>query len=202
MDGIKKINKTLNSIFNISLLISILIFAIGVFLFIDPTTVFNIMALFVAVLFLIPGIISIVDYIKEKNNASLITGIITILISIIIVIYRAKFQELIPFIFGIFFVINGVNRLQYALQIRKDLGVKDSKPLIMALIIMLCGIFFIVFPITIAKVSGRIAGIFLCLYALIDIANSIMVKLDIKQTKKDMKNAIIEVEAVDTNNEQ
>ncbi len=202
MEGIKKINKALNSIFNVSLLISILIFAIGVFLFIDATTVFNIMALFVAVLFLIPGIISIVEFIKEKNNASLITGIITILISIIIVVYRNDFQKLIPFIFGIFFVVNGVNRLQYALQLKKNFGINDSKPLIMALLIMVCGIIFIIFPLTIIKVSGMIAGIFLCLYAIIDIANSIMVKLDVRKAKKDMKNAIIEVEVAETNNEQ
>lgn len=192
MEGIKK---GLNRLYNVSLFTSVVVLAIGIFLFINPGTVMDIIAVIVGILFLIPGVTALVDYFKEKNQASLFSGIILILISIIIIAYRKLIESIFPFIFGIFFVINGINRLQYALSVRKEYKIGDSRPLFMAILIMLCGVIFIIYPLTVAETAFQIMGLFLCIYSILDIVNHMVVKKDIKTMSNEMKNAIIEVEA-------
>jgi len=191
MEGIKK---GLNRLYNVSLFTSVVVLAVGVFLFINPSAVIDIIAVIIGILFLIPGVTSLIDYFKEKNEASLITGIITILVAIVIMAYRKLIASILPFIFGIFFVVNGINRLQYALEVRKEYGVKDSKPILMAILILLCGVIFIIYPLTVAETAFQIMGLFLCIYALLDISNHVMVRKSINEVKKEMKNAVIEAE--------
>ena len=187
----------LKGLYSVSLFTSVLVFAVGIFLFINPSAVIDIIAVIIGILFMIPGVTALIDYFKEKNESSLITGIITILVSIVIMAYRKLIASILPFIFGIFFVVNGVNRLQYALQIRKEYGLKDTKPVLMAILILLCGIIFIIYPLTVAETAFQIMGVFLCVYALLDISNHVMIKKEIKTVAKEMKTAVIEVEATE-----
>ena len=194
MEGIKK---GLKKLYNVSLFTSVVVFAVGIFLFINPSAVIDIIAIIVGILFMIPGVTSLIDYFKEKNQTSLITGIITILVSIVIMAYRKIIASILPFIFGIFFVVNGITRLQYALEIRKEYGIKDSKPILMALLIILSGIIFIIYPLTVAETAFQVMGLFLCIYALLDICNHVMIKKEMKNVSNDMKNAVIEAEVVE-----
>ena len=67
----------------------------------------------------------------------------------------------------------------------------------MAILILLCGVIFIIYPLTVAETAFQIMGLFLCVYALLDISNHVIIKREIKNASNDMKNAIIEVEAVE-----
>ena len=196
MEGIKK---RFNRLYNISLFISVVVFALGIFLFIDPDTVIDIMAVVAGILFLIPGVTSLVDYFKEKNQASLFTGIIISIMSIVIMVYTKLIISALPFIFGIFFVVNGINRLQYAMQVKKEYNINDSKPFFMSIFIIISGVIFIIYPLTVAETAFQIMGLFLCIYSLLDIANHIIVRRNIKSVNNAMKNAIIEVEVTEKN---
>ena len=191
----KNMLKGLNALYNVSLFTSVVVLAIGIFLFIQPGTVMDIIAVVVGILFLIPGVTALVDYFKEKNQTSLFFGIALVIISIVVMVYRKLIESIFPFVFGIFFLINGINRLQYALSVRKEYNVNDSKPLFMAILISLCGIIFIIYPLTVAETAFQIMGLFLCIYAILDIVNHVVVKKDIKAVSKAMKNEIIEIEA-------
>ena len=195
----KGIKNAINKLYSISLFTSIVILALGIFLFIKPGTVIDIIAVVAGIIFLIPGVTELVDYFKNKNQASLIAGIITVLVAIILMAYRKLIASILPFIFGIFFVVNGINRLQYAMQVKKEYNVKDAKPFYMALLITLTGVFFIVYPLTVAETAFQIMGLFMCIYAVLDIVNTIVVKKEINNVTKEVKNAIIEVEAVEKN---
>ena len=195
----KGIKNGLSKLYSISLFTSVIVLAIGIFLFINPTTVRDIIAVIVGILFLIPGITFLVDYFKEKNQGSLITGIIIIMVSIIIMIYREIIEMAFPFIFGIFFVVNGITRLQYAIQAKKEYNISDSKPFFMAILIMVVGVIFIMYPLTVAETAWKIMGLFLCIYSIIDIVNHIIVRRSIKVANNAMKNAIIEVEVNEKN---
>ena len=191
----KNVMKGLSMLYNVSLFTSVVILAIGIFLFIQPGTVMDILAVIVGILFLIPGVTALVEYIKEKNQTSLFLGIAMIIIAVVVIVYKKLIESIFPFVFGIFFIINGINRLTYALSVRKEYNVSDTKPLFMGILIILCGAVFIIYPLTVAETAFQIMGLFLCIYAVIDISNHVIVKKDIKNVSKAMKNAIIEVEA-------
>ena len=192
MEGIKK---GLIRLYNVSLFTSVVVLAVGIFLFINPSAVIDIIAIIIGILFMIPGVTSMIDYFKEKNEASLITGIITILVAIVIMAYRKLIASILPFIFGIFFVVNGISRLQYAIQVKKEYGISDSRPFFMAILIMVCGVVFIIYPLTVAETAFQIMGLFLCIYAVLDIINHVVIRKNIQNVKKEMKNAVIEIEA-------
>lgn len=186
--------KKINSLFNVSILTSVIILVIGIFLFIQPDTVIRMISIVLGILFLIPGITAIIDYLKEKNSGSLVVGIITILISFILIIKTELVASILPFILGIFFVINGISRLQYALELKQQGYTNFPTSLVFSILIMIWGVLFIINPFEGAMALTQITGIFMITYAVLDIANTVVVKRGIKVVEKSMKNAVIEVE--------
>lgn len=191
----KNFMKSFNKLINVSILTSAVLLVIGIFLFIEPDTVIRMISIVLGLLFLVPGISALVDYFKEKNNSSLITGIITILISLILIINTKFVASILPFILGIYFVVNGINRLMYAVELKKQGFVDFSKSLVLALLIIFCGILFIINPFEGALAITKIIGIFMIIYSLLDITNTVIVKKGMKDIEKSMKLAVIEGEA-------
>lgn len=190
----KNIMKSFNKLINVSILTSAVILVIGIFLFIQPDTVIRMISVVLGLLFLVPGITSMVDYFKEKNNSSLIVGIITILISLILIINTKFVASILPFILGIYFVVNGINRLMYAVELKKQGFTDFSISLVLALLIIFSGIIFIINPFEGALAITKIIGIFMIIYALLDIINTVIVKKGVKEIEKSMKLAVIEAE--------
>ena len=187
--------KGINGLFNVSILTSVIILVIGIFLFIQPDTVIRMISIVLGIIFLIPGITALIDYFKEKNSASLVLGIITMLVSLILIIKTDLVASILPFILGIYFVINGITRLQYALELKKEGYSSFTTSLVFSLLIMLCGILFILNPFEGAMALTQMIGMFMIIYACLDITNTVVIKRGMKVVTKEMKNAIIEIEA-------
>ena len=195
MDDIKK---GMNKIFNVSIVTSVVILVLGIFLFIQPDTIIRIVSIIFGGIILIPGITSLIDYFKNKNQSSLITGIITMIIGMILIINTELVASILPFILGIYFIVNGINRLQYALELRKQ-RINSTSSLVFPILIIVCGILFIINPFGGALAITKVMGIFMILYALLDLSNSIMLKREIQEVHDDMKNAVIEISVEDKN---
>lgn len=193
MDDIKK---GMNSIFNTSIITSVVILVLGIFLFIQPDTIINMISIILGGIIIVPGIISLVDYFKNKNQASLISGIVTMLIGLILIINTKLVAGILPFILGIYFIISGITRLQYALQLKKQ-KINYTTSLVFSLLIIICGALFIINPFGGALVITKVMGIFMVIYSLLDLANTIVIKKEMNEVKQAMKNAIIEVEVED-----
>ena len=191
--------KGINSLFNVSILTSVVILVIGIFLFIQPDTVIRMISIVLGILFLVPGITALIDYFKENNSSSLVLGIITILISLILIIKTDLVASILPFILGIYFVINGISRLQYALELKKQGFSSFSTSLVFSLLIMLCGILFIINPFEGALALTKLIGTFMIIYVILDISNTVVVKRGMKEVTKTMKDAVIEIEVKDKN---
>ena len=195
----KKAFKGINSLFNVSILTSVVILVIGIFLFIQPDTVIRMISIVLGIIFLIPGLTALIDYFKEKNSSSLVLGIITILVSLILIIKTDLVASILPFILGIYFVVNGITRLQYALELKKDGYTSFTTSLVFSLLIMLCGILFILNPFEGAMALTQMIGMFMIIYAALDISNTVVIKRGMKVVTKNMKDAIIEIEAEEKN---
>ena len=191
--------KGINGLFNVSILTSVVILVIGIFLFIQPDTVIRMISVVLGIIFLIPGITAMIDYFKEKNSASLVLGVITILVSLILIIKTDLVASILPFILGIYFVVNGITRLQYALELKKQGYTSFTTSLVFSLLIMICGILFILNPFEGAMALTQMIGMFMIIYAALDISNTVVIKRGMKVVTKNMKNAVIEIEAEEKN---
>ncbi len=192
------IKKGMNKIFNASIVTSVVILVLGIFLFIQPDTIIRIVSIILGGIILIPGITSLIDYLKNKYQPSLITGIVTMIIGLILIINTGLVASILPFILGIYFIINGINRLQYALELRRQ-RMNFTTSLVFSILIIICGILFIINPFSGALAITKVMGIFMILYALLDLTNSVMLKREMHEVHKDMKNAIIEINVEDKN---
>jgi len=192
----KDIKKGMNKIFNASIVTSVIILVLGIFLFIQPDTIIRIVSIILGGIILIPGITSLIDYFKNKYQPSLITGIVTMIIGLILIINTELVASILPFILGIYFIINGINRLQYALELRRQ-RMNFTTSLVFSILIIICGILFIINPFSGALAITKVMGIFMIIYALLDLTNSILLKREMHEVHDNMKNAIIEINTGD-----
>ena len=189
----------MNKIFNASVIILVL----GIFLFIQPDTIIHMISIILGGIILIPGITSLIDYFKNKYQPSLISGVITIIIGMILIVNTKLVASILPFILGIYFIVNGINRLQYALQLKRQ-AINYSTSLVFSILIIICGILFIINPFGGALVITKVMGIFMIIYAVLDLANTIFIKKEMGQVSRNMnmKNAIIEIEVEEKDEEK
>jgi len=187
------IKKGMKKIFNLSIVTSVIILVLGIFLFIQPDTVIRMISIVLGGIILIPGITSLVDYFKNKYQPSLITGVVTIIIGLILIINTKLVASILPFFLGIYFVVNGINRLQYALELKRQ-NINFTTSLVFSILIIICGVLFIINPFSGALAITKIIGMFMIIYALLDLINSVIIKKEMSEVRQDMKNAIIEID--------
>lgn len=199
----EEIKKGMNKIFNASVITSVIILVLGIFLFIQPDTIIHMISIILGGIILIPGITSLIDYFKNKYQPSLISGVITIIIGMILIVNTKLVASILPFILGIYFIVNGINRLQYALQLKKQ-TIHYSTSLVFSILIIICGILFIINPFGGALVITKVMGVFMIIYAVLDLSNTIYIKKEMGQVSRNMnmKNAVIEIEVEEKDNEK
>lgn len=189
----EEIKKGMNKIFNASIVTSVVILVLGIFLFIQPDTIIHMISIILGGIILIPGITTLIDYLKNKYQPSLITGVVTIIIGLILIVNTKLVASILPFILGIYFVVNGINRLQYALSLKKQ-NIHCTTSLVFSILIILCGILFIINPFEGALVITKVMGIFMILYAALDLVNSAVLKREFQEAEQSMKSMIIEAD--------
>lgn len=195
------IKKGMDKIFNTSIVTSAIILVLGIFLFIQPDTVINMISIILGVIILIPGLTALINYFRTKYSPNLITGVVTSIIGLILIVNTKLVASILPFILGIYFVVNGINRLQYALELKREAKTNYLISLIISMLIIICGILFIFNPFGGALVITKVMGMFMIIYAVLDICNSIVIKREIGDINKTVKNEIIEAEFREKNNE-
>ena len=89
-------------------------------------------------------------------------------------------------------IINGINKFQFAFQI-KDQGEKTwLVTFIFSILIIVCGAYFIINPIRGAKLVSQTLGIIICIYAVLDIIDCILIKVKYKEITTEITKVIDE----------
>ncbi len=177
----------LKKIFVTSLVTSVIMLIMGIFLLMKPDFVLTTLSTVVGLIVLIPGIISLVDYFKTKYMPNLVVGVILGILGLIFIFNPKFISSILPFVLGIYFIINGLSRLQYAIEMKKN-KVPDYAPsLISSVLILACGVLLIVNPFSGAMAMTQVIGIFMIVYAALDIYNAVTTKQKVKEFVKEIK---------------
>lgn len=177
----------MNKLFATSLISSIVMLVLGILLLVKPDFIINIVSTIIGLAILVPGIVSLVDYFKTKYNANLVIGVIACIIGIIF-IFNSKFvSSILPFVLGIYFIINGISKLQYGIELRKNQVVNYMASIITSILMLVCGVLLIINPFGGALAITQVLGIFMLVYAILDIYNAIMIRKEVKETVKVIK---------------
>lgn len=197
MDMIKS---KLKSMYRTSMIFSIILFFIGLFLVIKASTTLHAISYIIGVMLILWGVVQLITALtnKEKENnylsAGFILGVFSLIIGIVVIIDPEIIGSIIPFVIGIWMVINGVTKLYYALSLNKIQ--KATPAVVISLIILACGIFLIANPFKGAEILTQIIGASIMVYSVLDIVECFTLKKVVKDfTKEPTKNDVKVIEA-------
>ena len=181
----------LKKVFNISIISSLLLFLFGLVLAVNAEGFIKSITVAIGVVLLLIGVFPVIDYFRYRKDGlgasvGLISGIFSIVCGLMLLINEDLLMILIPVFIGVWMIINGINKIQVSFEI-KDLGEKSwIITFIYSILIMVLGGYFIVNPISGATTVTSFIGIILCIYAVLDIIDCIIIKVKVKSFKKEL----------------
>ena len=185
---------SLKKIYRVSLASSIIFLIFGLFLVFQTEGVIRTVSIFMGSLLFIIGIVPIVNYFKNRlanffSSAGLLYGIFSVVAGLLILFNTKILATIIPILSGVWMIINSVNKIQIAMELR-DNNIKSWLiTFIFSILILILGVLFIINPFASAVLLGKTIGIFIVIYAILDIVDSVIIKLK----SKDVINQIIEI---------
>ena len=182
------IDNKLKSMFRTSVIVSLALILVGIFLIVSPETTLSFVSYGTGIILLITGLIPTINFFINKENQkyldiSFIFGIIFIIVGIVIIINPKIVASIVPLLIGIWMIINGVIKLYYSIIINKT--VKSISSIIISLLILVCGLLLVLNPFGGAVTLTIIIGIFLVVYSLLDLAECIIIYVSNKKSKKE-----------------
>ena len=181
----------LKKVFNISMISSVLLFLFGLILAVNAEGFIKSITVTIGVILLLIGVFPVIDYFRYRKeglgaSVGLISGIFSIVCGLMLLINEDLLMILIPVFIGVWMIINGINKIQVSFEI-KDLGEKSwIITFIYSILIMVLGGYFIVNPISGATTVTSFIGIVLCIYAVLDIIDCVIIKVKVKSFKKEL----------------
>ena len=182
----------LKKVFNISIISSVLLFLFGLVLAVNAEGFIKSITVAIGVVLLLIGVFPVIDYFRYRKeglgaSVGLISGIFSIVCGLMLLINEDLLMILIPVFIGVWMIINGINKIQVSFEI-KDLGEKSwIITFIYSILIIVLGGYFIVNPISGATTVTSFIGIILCIYAVLDIIDCIIIKVKVKNFKKELE---------------
>lgn len=181
----------LKKVFNISIISSLLLFLFGLVLAVNAEGFIKSITVAIGVVLLLIGVFPVIDYFRYRKDGlgasvGLISGIFSIVCGLMLLINEDLLMILIPVFIGVWMIINGINKIQVSFEI-KDLGEKSWViTFIYSILIMVLGGYFIVNPISGATTVTSFIGIILCIYAVLDIIDCVIIKVKVRSFKKEL----------------
>lgn len=167
-----------------SIITSLAFAIIGLIIAYNPNTTFKVISYLIGDIFIIFGIIKIFEYFKTKGsydlyNYELVYGIIAILLGLVVIFCNEMIETLLRIMVGVWIVYSGAMRLGLALKLQK-IDTENKiwvAVLLIAIAILICGLFIIANPGTLIATMG----ILMVVYAVMDIIEEIIFIKNVKE---------------------
>lgn len=177
----KKINKRCN----ISLLISIIFVIVGLFFFIKPDTTVSIISYIIGGTLITGGIFSGYRYFSAKDigsifNFDLVYGVLMLIAGAFLLIKPYALGSFFPIILGLWIIINSVTKFQYALVLKKVKNSDWTYTCLISFLTLAWGIVLLFNPLKSALAITQIIGIFIIVYAVLDIIDNFIIRKNIE----------------------
>lgn len=181
----------IKKIYNISLISSILLFVFGLLMAINSEAFLKTMTIILGVILIIIGVFPIFEYFRTKGSLGagigLISGIFSVVCGLMFLFNEDMLMILVPVFIGVWMIINGINKIQLALQLRDDNENTWIITFVYSIIIVILGGFFVIKPVSGANIVATTVGIILCIYAIFDIVDCVLIKIKVKKFVDEVK---------------
>ena len=196
--------ETINKMFISSILSSAVLLVIGLLLFLRPEGTLSLISYTIGGILVIIGTNSLINYYRGKEYVSkfeLVYGVLGVLGGFVLILNPKAIVSLIPFIIGVWIVISSLSKLKYSINVSSKKTKSGIISLAITILTLILGIVLIFNPFSGAVFITKMIGLFLFVYAILDIVQSSIIKKDgnaiiiVEEPKKDRKKKkIIEAE--------
>lgn len=174
--------ETVNKMFISSILSSAVLLVIGLLLFIRPEGTLSLISYTIGGILVIIGTNSLINYYRGKEYVSkfeLVYGVLGVLGGFVLILNPKAIVSLIPFIIGVWIVISSLSKLKYSINISSKQTKSGIISLVITILTLILGIVLIFNPFSGAVFITKMIGLFLFMYAILDIVQSSIIKRDV-----------------------
>lgn len=160
-----------------------LVFAIlGIILIWQKDAIMSMIAYILGAVFILLGIIKVVNYLQAKSksdlyNYELVYGIMAVIIGIVIMVYSSTISKIFGIIIGMWIVYSSVVRASSALKLKQIKSNIWIYSLVIAVIMLICGLVVIFNTGAIPATIGAI----MITYAVLDIIENVIFINNVKK---------------------
>lgn len=162
-----------------SIVTSILTVVAGILLLFLPNITNKVVGIIAGIIFLIAGINSIYKYFHREGaklyNLNLVFGVLYSILGVVIIIYPFTVVEFVTVCLGLYMIINGASKVNYALWLKR--GNEDSWLIALAtgILVAVVGVLVIFNPFASLTLT-KLAGVFLIITGVLDLMDTILFK--------------------------
>lgn len=173
--------KNFKKVFSVSMVTSGLFILLGVLLFLKPATTISIISYVIGGIIAVTGMAALIRYFTDKMpkdyfNFDFVYGVLSIIVALVIIFNPTALATIIPIVLGSWMIINSTVKIQFALNLKSYKSEKWLSVFIIACVTLIWGIILIINPLKGALVITQVIGIFIIVYAVLDIVESCMIK--------------------------
>ncbi len=133
-----------------SILISVLLIILSMFLIFNPTMSLNVIVVIIGIILTVNGIVHTVSYFSSSKelkmfSVELAIGVISLLVGLVFIFNPSVVQEFLAFIIGAWIILKSITSIQLALNMRESTN-KWFITLILAIFTFILGIILILKP--------------------------------------------------------
>lgn len=183
--------------FSSSLITSIILIILGVLLICQSEATILAIAYLIGGIILALGLVSAIKFFKnlnseKKGELDLVYGIISVILGIIVVKNPEAIASIMPVILGISIIISSATKLQYAFELKANNNNLWKTTMILSIISTLCGLVLIFNPFKAISYFTKIVGVFIIIYAILDMVSTYTIKRNVKIFQKSIEEGITE----------
>ena len=184
-------------IFWASIASTLVMLLFGILLFIFPETVIKSVAISLGVIFIMIGVIPIINYFRFRATGftttfSFLLGIFCIVAGLILLMNENILGTIIPILTGVWMIINSINRISISMDLRDDKIPFWVITFIYAILTLVAGVLLILDPVNGGKLVTKTIGIIICVYSTLDVIDLILIRIKAKKVVKEVKKIIEE----------
>lgn len=197
--------KLMKSFYKSSLLTSILLLVVGILLLFKSNDTIMALSYILGCILIVLGIIAIVNFFRESsmnafNDLNIVYGIVTIILGVLIITSPTAIATFIPFVVGLGILISSSIKLAYSIELKNEEDDLWRSTLIMSAIGALCGVLILFNPFKTSVIVFKIIGLFIIIYAVLDIISILQIRKDFKKVKevvKEINNSPMDAEIIE-----
>lgn len=189
--------KLMKKFFRSSLITSLFLIALGLLLIFQSDAVIYSISYIIGGILIAIGVLAIIKFIQNTNNEQkaeldIVYGIVSVILGIVVIKNPQAIASIIPAILGISIVISSATKLQYAFELKANGNNLWKTTMVISIISTLCGIVLLFNPFKALSSFTKVVGIFIVIYAVLDMISTFTIKRNVKIFQKTMREGITE----------